>query len=158
MKKVFLLLACGPLLLACGADNTSATKAKEDYTLAEEAAPPAPDSTTGANLSAVARQPQVDTSVTKIGTAPTGGAVAVGAKLMEGSDCASCHRENEKLLGPSYHDIAQKYPATAANITMLAGKIITGGKGNWGEIPMTPHPNLSQKDAEEMTLYILALK
>ncbi len=157
MKKALLLLAFGPALLACGSDDTSSTKAKEDYTLAEESAPTR-DSTTGANLSAVARQPQVDTSVTKIGTAPTGGAVAVGAKLMEGSDCASCHRENEKLLGPSYHDIAQKYPATAANITMLAGKIITGGKGNWGEIPMTPHPNLSQKDAEEMTRYILALK
>ncbi|WBA43675.1 c-type cytochrome [Hymenobacter canadensis] len=157
MKKAFLLLASGSFLLACGSDNTSTTKAKEDYTLADESAP-AQDSTTGANLSAVARQPQVDTSVTKIGTAPTGGAVAVGAKLMEGSDCASCHRENEKLIGPGYREIAAKYPATAANITMLAGKIIKGGKGNWGEIPMTPHPALSQKDAEEMTRYILALK
>ncbi|AII53206.1 c-type cytochrome [Hymenobacter sp. APR13] len=157
MKKAFLLLACGPLLLACGSDNTASTKAKEEYTLADESAP-AQDSTTTANLSAVARQPQVDTSVTKIGTAPTGGAVAVGAKLMEGSDCASCHRENEKLIGPGYREIAAKYPNTAANVTMLAKKIITGGKGNWGEIPMTPHPTLSQKDAEEMTRYILALK
>jgi cytochrome c len=156
MKKAFLLLAFSSALLACGSDNTTKTT-KEEYTLAEETAPAA-DSATGANLSAVARQPQVDTSVTKIGTAPTGGAVAAGAKLMEGSDCASCHRENEKLIGPAYHDIAQKYPATAANITMLAGKIIKGGKGNWGEIPMTPHPTLSQKDAEEMTRYILALK
>lgn len=157
MKKALLLFVLGPALLACGSDNPSSTKAKEEYTLAEETTP-APDSATGANLSAVARQPQVDTSVTKIGTAPTGGAVAVGAKLMEGSDCASCHRENEKLIGPGYREIAAKYPATAANITMLAGKIIKGGKGNWGEIPMTPHPTLSQKDAEEMTRYILALK
>ncbi|WP_205711176.1 c-type cytochrome [Hymenobacter sp. HDW8] len=116
------------------------------------------DSTTGANMSAVARQPQVDTNVTKIGTTPTGGALAKGAKLMEGSDCATCHRVNEKLLGPSYQAVAQKYPATEANIKMLGGKIITGGKGNWGDIAMTPHPAISVADAEEMARYILTLK
>jgi cytochrome c len=41
---------------------------------------------------------------------------------------------------------------------MLAGKVIGGGKGNWGEIPMTPHPNVSQGDAEAMVSYILSMK
>ncbi|QJX49271.1 c-type cytochrome [Hymenobacter taeanensis] len=109
-------------------------------------------------MTAVAHQPQVDTSANKIGTSPRGGAVAMGAKLMEGADCASCHRVDEKLLGPAYTAVAAKYPATDANIAMLANKIITGGKGNWGDIAMTPHPGLSVDDAKEMTRYILNLK
>ena len=156
MKNALLLLTLCATMAACGSESDKSA-AKESYTLADDAAP-AQDSTTGANISAVARQPQVDTNATKIGTAPTGGAVASGAKLMQASDCASCHREGEKLLGPGYKEIAAKYPATAANVTMLAKKIITGGSGNWGTVPMTPHPGLSQKDAEEMTRYILSLR
>ncbi|GAB3242282.1 hypothetical protein GCM10027346_38370 [Hymenobacter seoulensis] len=156
MKNSFLLLALLPLLFSCGGESKKNTS-EESYTLADQTAPAA-DSTTGANLSAVARQPQIDTNVTKIGTAPTGGAVAAGAKLMAGADCASCHRENEKLLGPAYQAVAQKYPATEANVQMLAQKIIQGGKGNWGDIAMTPHPGLAEKDAAEMVRYILSLK
>ena len=40
---------------------------------------------------------------------------------------------------------------------MLAEKIIKGGTGNWGQIPMTPHPNISQADAEKMAMYVLSL-
>ena len=156
MKKSFLLLSFCAALASCSSDSNK--RAQETYTLAEPEETMNTDSTTGANVSAVARQPQVDTSVTKIGTGPTGGAVAKGAKLMESSDCASCHRINEKLLGPAYQAVAQKYPATEANITMLGGKIITGGKGNWGDIAMTPHPAISKVDAEEMARYILTLK
>ena len=41
---------------------------------------------------------------------------------------------------------------------MLAGKIINGGQGNWGEVPMSAHPQISQADAEEMVKYILTIK
>ncbi|MBC6610985.1 c-type cytochrome [Hymenobacter sp. BT507] len=112
----------------------------------------------GADVSAEARQPQVDTDVTKIGTEPAGGAVAAGAKLIENSDCTTCHRLNEKIIGPAYEAVAEKYPDTDANVTMLAKKVISGGSGNWGQIAMTPHPNLSEKDAEAMVRYILSLK
>ena len=159
MQKTLLLLCLAPLVLACGS-NADTAREKPDYTLADDQAPPAlnTDSAAGNNLSAVARQPQVDTSITNIGTEPTGGAVVVGAKLIEGSDCTTCHRANEAQIGPAYVAIAQKYPATAANVSMLAGKVISGGQGNWGQIPMTPHPNLSKQDAETMVRYILSLK
>jgi cytochrome c len=157
MKKALLLLSCCAALAACGSESNKPA-AKESYTLADQPDPLATDSTTGANVSAVAHQPQVDTNVTKIGTAPTGGAVSNGAKLIAGSDCTGCHRENDKLLGPAYQAVAQKYPATDANVAMLAGKIISGGKGNWGDIAMTPHPDLPKAQAEEMVRYILSLK
>jgi len=75
------------------------------------------------------------------------------------NNCLTCHKVDEKLTGPSYRDVANKYanePETI--IPYLAGKIIKGGSGTWGEIPMTPHSGLSQEDAEAMVKYILLLK
>ncbi|MFZ9492562.1 MAG: c-type cytochrome, partial [Burkholderiaceae bacterium] len=63
-----------------------------------------------------------------------------------------------KHIGPSYKEIAIKY-ADAPNdvVSALAKKIIEGGVGNWGNVPMTPHPSISQDDAETMVRYILTL-
>ena len=78
--------------------------------------------------------------------------------LIAGSDCLTCHKVEEKLTGPAYKDVAKKYESTDANIEMLAGKIIKGGTGVWGQVPMTPHDSLSVDDAKTMVKYILALK
>jgi cytochrome c len=63
-----------------------------------------------------------------------------------------------KLTGPAYKEVAAKYENTDANVTLLAEKIIKGGQGNWGNIPMTPHPTLNEADAKQMVKYILLLK
>jgi cytochrome c len=81
-----------------------------------------------------------------------------GKQLISASDCLGCHKEQEKMIGPSYADVAKKYENKPENVTMLAGKIINGGKGVWGEIPMTAHPQINQQDAEEMVKYIFTLK
>ncbi|HEX8504770.1 MAG TPA: c-type cytochrome [Hymenobacter sp.] len=158
MKKTAFLLGLCATLAACDSgykkDGPDEARSVKEASSAELNS----DSTSDANVSAVAHQPQVDTSVTKIGTEHSGGIVAAGAKLIAGSDCLSCHKENEKLVGPAYVAVAEKYPDSEANIAMLAGKIRTGGAGNWGAVPMTPHPNISEADAREMTKYILSLK
>jgi cytochrome c len=82
-----------------------------------------------------------------------------GIDLIGQNDCLTCHRVDEPHNGPSYRDVANKYandPDTI--ISHLAGKIINGGKGVWGEVYMTPHAGLSQADAEAMVKYILLLK
>ena len=84
--------------------------------------------------------------------------VSAGKALIAKSDCLTCHQEATKVIGPSYKDVAAKYEATDANVKMLAGKIIAGGSGVWGQIPMTAHPQVSQGDAESMVRYILSLK
>jgi cytochrome c len=158
MKHSLLLLSAFALLTAC---NSGYQQDGPDVKNKENAAASTQlnqDSASETNLAAVARQPQIDTSVTKIGNEHAGGLVSNGAKLISGSDCLGCHKEREKLVGPAYTAVAQKYPSTEANIAMLSKKIITGGKGNWGEIPMTPHPGLSETDAKEMVKYILSLK
>lgn len=82
-----------------------------------------------------------------------------GLGLIAKSDCLTCHKIDEKLVGPSYREVADKY-AGAPNdvVTALADKIIKGGVGNWGNVPMLPHPAISQEDAETMVRYILLLK
>jgi cytochrome c len=84
---------------------------------------------------------------------------AKGLELIGKSDCLTCHKINEKGIGPSYKEIAVKYADKDKTfVDSLAGKIISGGNGVWGSVAMTPHPNLSKEDAVAMTKYILLLK
>jgi cytochrome c len=82
-----------------------------------------------------------------------------GLDLIAKSDCFTCHSVAEKINGPAYRDVANKYAGMADTIVShLAQKIISGGSGVWGEIPMIPHPALSKEDAEAMVKYVLLLK
>jgi cytochrome c len=78
--------------------------------------------------------------------------------LMTKSDCKVCHSVNQKMVGPAFLDIAKRYKNDRSALSKLTGKVINGGAGAWGQIPMTPHPQLSKKDAAEMVRYILSLK
>lgn len=81
-----------------------------------------------------------------------------GLELIGASDCTTCHKISEKNIGPAYTDVAKKYDNTEANIDYLVKKIIEGGEGVWGAVPMTPHPDVSEADAKEMVKYIMSLK
>ncbi|MHA7130334.1 c-type cytochrome [Algoriphagus namhaensis] len=81
-----------------------------------------------------------------------------GLEKVKGSDCTSCHMVERKIVGPSYADVAAKYESTEENVEMLATKVIQGGVGNWGEVPMPAHPGLSEEDAKDMVRYVLLLK
>jgi cytochrome c len=85
--------------------------------------------------------------------------VTKGLELVGKSDCFTCHKVAETSpLGPAYEAVAAKYPDNDAVVDSLSQKIIKGGFGNWGTIPMTPHPDLSEADAKAMTKYVLSLK
>ena len=81
-----------------------------------------------------------------------------GLALVAKSNCLTCHKINEKLIGPAYKDVANKYAGNDTALNYLAHKVIAGGKGVWGEVAMTPHPELSLDDAKQMVKYILLLK
>lgn len=137
MRMRFLapVVLCAVVLASCGGgSNESKTEKKEE---------------------AVSETP-VDNSMVSPGAAEA--AASKGAALIEQKDCKTCHKVDTKLVGPGYKEVAQKYEATEANIEMLAGKVISGGSGNWGEVAMTPHADLSKDDAKEMVKYILTLK
>ena len=74
------------------------------------------------------------------------------------SDCRTCHADDTKLIGPAYKDVAAKYENTEPNRKMLAEKIIKGGQGVWGEIPMAPHADLTQLRQKLWRCMFLVLK
>jgi len=82
-----------------------------------------------------------------------------GFDLVWASNCKTCHTVSDPLTGPPYKEVAVKYAgADASAVEGLADKIINGGGGVWGQIPMTPHPEISKDDAKAMVKYILLLK
>ena len=81
-----------------------------------------------------------------------------GEVLIAYSDCYTCHKENEKSVGPSFRNIAKRYPANNAFIETLAQKVIVGGNGSWGSPVMDSHPKLSFEHAKLMVAYILSKK
>ena len=81
-----------------------------------------------------------------------------GVALMSNSDCNACHTGEQKVVGPSFKDIAAKYPNTPENIAKLTDEVIKGSSGVWGQVPMTPHANTPRADIEKMVAYILSVK
>lgn len=81
-----------------------------------------------------------------------------GRYWMEKSDCLTCHEADRQTVGPSFQQIAQKYPKEKTAIEYLVRRVREGGSGVWGTTMMTPHPNLEEKEIREMLNYILSLK
>jgi len=127
IRLTFFAIALMVVIASCG--KKTETTATEDYGTPEETAAP-------------------------IATVDV---VAQGESLVNASDCKTCHHKTNKIIGPAHTDVATKYDFTQANVTLLANKIINGGSGVWGEIPMTPHPDISLVDAEKMARYVLSL-
>jgi cytochrome c len=84
--------------------------------------------------------------------------VEKGMNLVAKSDCLTCHQVEQASTGPAYMAVAGKYPDNDAVIDSLSKKVINGGSGNWGTVPMTPHPSISPEDAKAMVKYVLSLK
>jgi len=81
-----------------------------------------------------------------------------GKRMAKDFNCTACHHQDNKLVGPAFVQIAERYASDQASArTQLVQKIKAGGKGNWGEIPMPPHPQYAEEDLGEVVDYILSL-
>lgn len=76
--------------------------------------------------------------------------------LANSKNCMACHAIEKKLVGPSYKDIATKYAGQADAVDKLSGKVIKGGAGAWGPVPMPANPQVSDADAKKLVAWILA--
>jgi cytochrome c len=135
MKKYFVILFLSILIAACGGNDTKQSSGTENK-----------DSTS------VTEKPAASNDVT------TNPDYQKGLTLISKSDCLTCHKPTEKLIGPSYKDVANKYAGSDTAVNYLVHKIKTGGKGVWGEATMTGHPLLSEDDIRQMIKYIFLLK
>ena len=76
--------------------------------------------------------------------------------LANSKNCMACHAVERKLVGPSYKDIATKYAGQADAVDKLSGKVIKGGAGAWGPVPMPANAQVSDADAKKLVAWILA--
>lgn len=173
MKKSIFLMGCLALVWASchSPEERAAMKASADSAAKAGTAVAAPHETETAPVAeaapvkadTVAKEvaPKTDAPVvvaTEIKPPAEKVAAGPGEGLLKKSDCLACHSVAQKIVGPAYKNVAAKYAPTEENINMLADKIINGGSGVWGAVPMSPHPAISKDDAKEMVKYILSLK
>lgn len=86
--------------------------------------------------------------------APAGNAAV--ASLVSAEGCSACHGMDKKIVGPGFNEIAAKYKARTDAKTYLAGKIVQGGSGAWGAIPMPPQSQLSKAEIDIIAAWIAA--
>ena len=137
-KQLVAALSCAMLIAACGGSGDKKASDTKDTTAS---------TTTTAPATAGASNPAADKALDLIGA----------------SDCTTCHRLNKHTggasIGPAYTDVAAKYPnAPDSTVDRLVKKIISGGSGIWGTVPMTAHAGLKPEDVKTMVTYILTLK
>ena len=78
------------------------------------------------------------------------------AALARESNCLACHATASRMVGPSFREVAERYRGDAKAEATLSGRVRVGVQGNWGAIPMPPHPNLSDEDARSLVRWILS--
>jgi cytochrome c len=70
----------------------------------------------------------------------------------------ACHAVDKKLVGPAFKDIAKKYAGDKSAEAKLADKIVKGGSGAWGPIPMPANPQVNEAEAKKLAAWVLATK
>ena len=83
---------------------------------------------------------------------------AADQALATAKNCMACHAMERKLVGPSYKDVAKKYAGQKDAAAMLATKIIKGGSGAWGAVPMPANSQVSDAEAKKLAAWVLTMK
>lgn len=78
--------------------------------------------------------------------------------LAKSKNCLSCHAVDKKVVGPSYQDVAKKYAGQKDAADKLAVKIIKGGSGAWGAVPMPANPQVNEAEAKKLAAWVLSVK
>lgn len=80
------------------------------------------------------------------------------ADLAQKKNCMACHAVDKKLVGPAYKEVAAKYAGQKDAVDKLAQKIIKGGAGVWGQVPMPANAQVNDAEAKQLVSWILTLK
>lgn len=81
-----------------------------------------------------------------------------GDALLQNNGCLSCHARAEKVVGPAFLSVADKYRGDKDAAATLAQSIQNGSRGKWGRVPMPPHSSISQDELKALARHILSLK
>lgn len=86
------------------------------------------------------------------------GSAWANPELAQKKNCLACHAVDAKRVGPAYKDIATKYADNKDAVAVLSAKVIKGGAGSWGVVPMPANPQVSEAEAKTLVQWILSLK
>ena len=86
------------------------------------------------------------------------GSAWADAQLAGRKNCLACHQVDRKLVGPAYRDVAARYADDKQAVERLAQKIVKGGAGVWGPVPMPANPQVSEAEARQLAAWVLTLK
>jgi cytochrome c len=90
--------------------------------------------------------------------ASTGAFAQDAAALAKAKNCMACHSVQTKLVGPAYKDVAAKYAGQKDAEGKLVAKVMKGGAGVWGPVPMPANPQVSEAEAHTLVKWVLAQK
>jgi cytochrome c len=93
-----------------------------------------------------------------LGAMVTTGLAQASPELAKQRMCMGCHTVERKLVGPAFRDVAKRYAGKPEVAAMLAEKVIKGGKGAWGPVPMAANPRVSPAEAQQLVTWVLSLK
>lgn len=86
-------------------------------------------------------------------------AMAAGPEdLAKSKNCLACHAVSAKVVGPSYKDVAAKYAGQKDAEDKLVQKVLKGGSGVWGPVPMPANTQVTEAEAHTLVKWILAQK
>jgi cytochrome c len=80
------------------------------------------------------------------------------ADLAQKKNCMACHAIDKKVVGPAYKDVAAKYAGQKDAVDKLAQKVVKGGAGVWGAVPMPANPQVTDAEAKQLVQWVLTLK
>jgi cytochrome c len=78
--------------------------------------------------------------------------------LATSKNCMACHAVDKKVVGPAFKDVAAKYKGDKAAADKLASKIVKGGSGVWGAVPMPANPQVNEAEAKKLASWVLSTK
>jgi cytochrome c len=79
-------------------------------------------------------------------------------ELAQNSGCLSCHALTEKIVGPAYSSVAEKYKDQPDVVASLVQSIQYGSKGKWGRIPMPAHSAMPAEDLNKLARWVMTIQ
>src|SRR5437762_7679533 len=80
------------------------------------------------------------------------------ADLAQKKNCMACHAVDKKVVGPAYKEVAAKYAGQKDAVEKLAQKVMKGGSGTWGAVPMPANPQVNEAEAKQLVQWVLSQK
>ena len=85
-------------------------------------------------------------------------AAFANADLAKAKNCMACHSVNNKVVGPAFKDVAAKYAGQKGVEDKLVQKVMKGGSGVWGTVPMPANTQVNEAEARTLVKWVLSLK